>query len=246
MHVWLALGLGVAICQVALLATTVYLHRSIAHRAVTLHPVVALPLRFVIWVTTGIRPREWAAVHRRHHAACDTPADPHSPAVLGFWRVQVLNALLYQRATREHEANRRYMLDLKPDRWDRWFFDHDVAGPLLGLGALCLVVGWSTALVAGAIHAVLYVQLNSAINAVGHTHGSRPHSNSGTNGIILALITAGEGLHNNHHDWPTCPNLSRRRIELDPGYWFIRMLSGLQLATIRVPVNSRRERDASW
>ena len=87
--------MGLVTAELAILVTTVYLHRGLAHRAITVHPAVVLPLRVVIWVATGMKPREWTAVHRRHHAATDTPDDPHSPLVLGFWRVQLANAALY-------------------------------------------------------------------------------------------------------------------------------------------------------
>ena len=92
MHWLLALGVGIAIAQLATLATTVYLHRGLAHRAVTIHPAAGVVLRFFLWMSTGMRAREWAAVHRKHHAASDTVDDPHSPIVLGFWRVQLANA----------------------------------------------------------------------------------------------------------------------------------------------------------
>src|SRR4051794_25441653 len=85
------------VTQIASVATTVYLHRGLSHRALAVKPAAALPFRFLIWVTTGMKPREWAAVHRKHHAATDTPDDPHSPKVLGFWRVQLGNVGLYKK-----------------------------------------------------------------------------------------------------------------------------------------------------
>src|SRR5205814_1291350 len=107
----LGLLVGVVISQVAILATTVYLHRGLAHRALTVHPLVSVPMRFLLWMTTGMRPREWVAVHRRHHAATDTSDDPHSPLVLGFWRVQLANAALYRRTARDGTTVQRYAKD---------------------------------------------------------------------------------------------------------------------------------------
>ena len=103
MHVLTGVIVGFVVAQAAILATTVYLHRGLAHRAVTLHPAVVGVLRFFLWITTGMKPREWAAVHRRHHSSTDTVDDPHSPLVLGFWRVQLANAALYRRTARDGE-----------------------------------------------------------------------------------------------------------------------------------------------
>src|SRR5262245_19559549 len=87
----LALGLGFAVTQMAIIVTSVWLHRSLAHKSLTVNGPVTLAFRFVIWITTGMKPREWAAIHRKHHAATDTAEDPHSPRVHGFWRVQLGN-----------------------------------------------------------------------------------------------------------------------------------------------------------
>jgi stearoyl-CoA desaturase (delta-9 desaturase) len=231
---WLtAVILGVVLMQVATFATTVYMHRGLAHRALTVNPWVAVPLRAFLWMSTGMRPREWAAVHRRHHAALDTAEDPHSPLVLGVWRVQLTNAYLYQRAVRDREQIDRYARDITPDAWDRWFFDHDILGPLLGIALLCLVFGWETGLLAAAIHLFLYVAFNGMVNSFAHTVGRRPYENSGTNLRVLAVITMGEGLHNTHHALPTSARLSFSRGEVDLGWQGIRLLQRLKLAKVR-------------
>jgi len=241
-HVLLGLVVGLVTAELAILVTTVYLHRGLAHRAITVHPVVAGPLRVVIWVATGMKPREWTAVHRRHHAATDTPDDPHSPLVLGFWRVQLANAALYRRTARDGVTVDKYAKDLPPDRLDRWFFDRAWLGLGIGVVVLCLVLGWQTGLLAAVVHMVAYLGLSGAVNAVGHTVGDRPHDNSATNGRLLALITAGEGLHNNHHDAPTSARFARTRGDPDLGWWAVRSLSLLGLVRIRhrtVPARSR-------
>lgn len=235
MSVLVALAVAAVTAQVALLATTVYLHRGVTHGALTLHPIAAFPLRFILWVATGIRPREWAGVHRRHHARTDTKDDPHSPAMVGFWRVLLTNAFMYRRAARDRERVLHYTRDLRPNRLDRYLFDHEILGPVLGAGLLCLVFGWQVGLIASALHSVLYVALNGAVNSIGHTAGTRPQENSGTNGRLLALLTAGEGLHNNHHHTPTAARLSWRRLELDPGWWLIWSLQRVGLAELRHP-----------
>src|SRR5215470_7550296 len=119
-----AIVAGLVVTQLTIAVTTVYLHRSLTHRALTLHPVVAAPCRFIVWITTGMRPREWVAVHRKHHAATDTVEDPHSPAVVGFWRVQLGNVGLYKRAASDRELVRKYARDNPTDNFDRYAFDY--------------------------------------------------------------------------------------------------------------------------
>ena len=233
MDLLLALGAGLLVAQIATLATTVYLHRGLAHRAVAIHPAAALFLRFFLWISTGMRAREWTAVHRKHHAASDTEADPHSPIVLGFWRVQLANAALYRRTARDGETVDKYARDLPPSRLDRLLFDHAFLGLGIGITIFCLMLGWQTGLVASAVHAVTYLMMSGAINAIGHTHGSRPHDNKATNGRLLAIVTSGEGLHNNHHAAPTSARFSQRFGEIDPGWWFVRALAALRLAKVR-------------
>jgi stearoyl-CoA desaturase (delta-9 desaturase) len=232
-NVWLALVVGFAVTQISIIVTTVYLHRTLAHRALAVRGPSAMVSRVVLWLTTGMRPREWVAVHRRHHATSDTPDDPHSPRVLGFWRVQLANVGLYRRVARDKLTVRRYARDLPSDQLDRWFFDHGVAGLAIGIGILCVTLGWQTGLLAAAVHAVTYVMLSGAINAIGHTRGRRPHDNLAGNAQWLALITAGEGLHNNHHAAPTSARFALARAEIDPGWWVIRALVLCNQATLR-------------
>jgi stearoyl-CoA desaturase (delta-9 desaturase) len=254
MNPLLALVVGFVTAELAILATTVYLHRCMTHRALTMGPLTALPFRLVLWISTGIRPREWAGVHRRHHAALDTVDDPHSPLRRGFWRVQLFNIVMYHRAAHDTEQIDRYTRDIPRNRLDRYVFDRETIGPLVGLGLLCLVFGWQTGLLAGVFHLAFYVGLNGAVNAVGHTVGERPHANSATNGAILALLTAGEGLHNNHHAAPTAARFSSGRYEIDPAWWLIRRLERAKLLTLRHaggllppkpdrPLPDERERD---
>ena len=233
-----ALVAAFLVTQAAIFATTVFLHRGLAHRALTMHPVAAFPCRFVIWITTGMRPREWAAVHRKHHAATDTAEDPHSPIVQGFWRVQLGNVGLYKRAASNRELVRKYARDIPADNFDRYAFDHALLGLAIGISILVAVMwalgfGLVTGFLAAGIHAVVYVMLAGAINAVGHTFGSRPYANSATNLQSLALVTGGEGLHNNHHAAPTSARFALRDGEIDPGWWFVRSLVAMHLAQVR-------------
>ena len=232
-HPIVGIVVGLLIAEAAIFATTIYLHRGLAHRGLTVHPALAVVLRFFLWVATGMRAREWAAVHRRHHAATDTPLDPHSPAVVGFWRVQLANAALYRRVARDGTTVERYARDLPPDRLDRWFFDHAFLGLGVGITVLIVTLGWSTGLLAASVHMVAYLGLSGAINAIGHTIGTRPEAGSATNLRSLALVTAGEGLHNNHHAAPTSARFAFRRTEIDPAWFVIRLLGALRLVKIR-------------
>ena len=237
-HLLAAVIAAFIVTQLAIVATTVFLHRGLAHRALTMHPVAAFPCRFVIWITTGMRPREWVAVHRKHHAATDTAEDPHSPKVVGFWRVQLGNVGLYKRAAGDAELVRKYARDIPADSFDRYAFDYALVGLGVGISILVVVMwalgfGLVTGFAAAGLHAVMYIMLAGAINAVGHWYGRRPYANSATNLQSLALVTGGEGLHNNHHAAPTSARFSLRDGELDPGWWFVRVLVALHLAQVR-------------
>ena len=221
------------VTQASVLATTVYLHRVLAHRALTVRPPVALAFRLVIWITTGITPRAWVAVHRRHHAFSDTPQDPHSPVQLGFWAVQLGNAKLYRDTIRDGVTVTRYSRDLPPDRLDRSLLDRSFVGLAIGIGFLMVILGPGAGLLAAGIHTVVYLMINGAINAVGHTFGKRPYDNLATNNQWLAWISGGEGLHNNHHAAPTSARFALDRGQTDPGWWLIRLLLRTHQAEVR-------------
>jgi stearoyl-CoA desaturase (delta-9 desaturase) len=235
----LALLVGLAVCQIAIFCTTVFLHRTVAHKALSVSPGVRFAFRFLVWITTGIRPRQWAAVHRRHHAYTDVEGDPHSPLLLGFWKVQLANALLYRKVARDGENTRRYAKDLPPDRWDTVLFDHALLGLGIGIAILCVSLGWEWGLVASAVHTVTYLLLNGAITALAHVTGTQPYPTTARHNQWLAWLTAGEGLHNNHHAVATASKLAMAPREFDPGWWVIRMLVLTRQAKLRVSVADR-------
>jgi stearoyl-CoA desaturase (delta-9 desaturase) len=233
-RVLLAFLVGLALTQIGLLLTTVYLHRALSHKALTVSRPVSWVFRFLIWLTTGIRPRQWVAVHRRHHAFTDVEGDPHSPVLLGFWQVQLGNVYLYKRAIKEGEATMRYAKDLPPDRWDTLLLDHAILGLGIGIALLCLVFGWEVGLMAAGFHTVLYLSLNAAVNAIGHKFGSKVYENGARNNQWLAWLAAGEGLHNNHHAMPTSAKLALHKREIDPGYWLVWALKKTGQAKVRL------------
>lgn len=225
-----------AACVVATMAntcTTVYLHRALSHRALSLRPEASWVFRLVLWLTTGIKPKEWVAVHRKHHAFTDVDGDPHSPVLTSWQHVQMKNVAMYRAALADPELVLKYAKDLPDDKWDRMFFGHNKTGLLIGIGILIVVFGPVTGLLAAFVHANMYLAGNAAVNAMGHHFGRRPYDNGATNLQWLALCTMGEGLHNNHHAAPSSARLSHSRSQIDFGWWVIKALTTLHLAKLR-------------
>jgi stearoyl-CoA desaturase (delta-9 desaturase) len=229
----MAAGIALVLTEFSLCLTTIYLHRAMAHRALTLSPRTVAVCRTLLWLTTGIRPRQWVAVHRKHHAFTDKDGDPHSPFLFGYAAVQFGNVGLYRKVARDPVAVARYARDLRADGWDRWLFDHALVGLGLGICTLCVLIGWQLGLITAAAYTAMYLLGSAAINAVGHWWGKRPHDNLATNNQWLAWIVAGEGLHNNHHAATTSARLALARGEFDPGWWIVRILVMFRLAVLR-------------
>jgi stearoyl-CoA desaturase (delta-9 desaturase) len=230
----LAIAIGVAITTVANLCTTVYLHRGISHRAITFSKPAHAVFKTLIWLTVGIKVREWVAVHRKHHAHTDTPLDPHSPAVHGWFKVQLKNLQMYRSAAHDRANIDKYAKDLPRTTWDRVLYDQSWLGLTILTVALCLTFGWQVGALAMVVHVNYYLGGSAAVNAIGHHFGRRPYANSATNLQWLALLTAGEGLHNNHHAAPTSAKLAHRWYEFDPGWMLIKPLTWMRLAKVRL------------
>jgi stearoyl-CoA desaturase (delta-9 desaturase) len=156
MEMLIVVGVAVALTQVAVLSTSIYLHRALAHRSLTIHPVADVVFRAILWLTTGQSRREWVAVHRKHHAFTDCEGDPHSPRLLGFWRVQLFNVYYYIVACRDRASIQKYAPDLAPDRLDRKLFSRGLLGLAIGIASLCVIMGPPPALHPGVIHPALY------------------------------------------------------------------------------------------
>ena len=227
----LSLVVAAILIQVAVFGTTIYLHRAATHRALVLHPAVAWLFRLSLWLTTGLSTREWVAVHRKHHAFTDQEGDPHSPYLMGFWSVQLGNVFHYLREAKNPEVLERYARDITDDWSERVLFRHGLLGLTIGTASLCVLIGTGPALTAAAIHAFTYVfVLSSSINGLCHAVGYRNFENTATNLRFLALLTGGEGLHNNHHGYPRSPKFSFRASEIDPAWPVIKLLIALNLA----------------
>jgi stearoyl-CoA desaturase (Delta-9 desaturase) len=227
----LMLLVSAILIQVAVFSTTIFLHRTATHKALILHPSLEWSFKFALWLTTGILTKEWVAVHRKHHAFTDEEGDPHSPALLGFWKVQLGNVYYYMREVKTTDVVARYARDIKEGWWDRHVFKHGTVGLVLGTTALCMVMGIGWGLLAAFIHAFMYVfVLSSSINGLCHQVGYKNFDNTATNIRLLALLTGGEGLHNNHHGYPRSPKFSFKASEFDPAWPIIKLLIALRLA----------------
>ena len=229
--------------QVSIFATTIYLHRGLAHRALRFARPFGFILRATVFFFTGMVPRQWVAIHRKHHHFTDVEGDPHSPMLFGYWKVQLGNVYFYRREARNRETIEKYAPDLRPDWWDRRFFDRSLLGPALSILALWPVmhsIEGTSGTVMGSLFwsgltfgfsALFFVLGAAGVNALGHMVGYKNFDNTATNLKLLALITGGEGLHNNHHARPGTARFAARAGEklFDLGYHVIRVLSALLL-----------------
>jgi stearoyl-CoA desaturase (Delta-9 desaturase) len=229
----IALGVSIVVLQIMVFSTTIYLHRSATHRALTLHPVAAWGFRLCIWLFTGIVPREWVAVHRKHHAHTDEEGDPHSPLLVGFWKVQLGNVFYYVKEARNPETVATYAKDMQgSDIWDKIAFNYGGAGLIVGGALLCTFLGW-WGLFASLFAGFMYVfVLSSSINGLCHYFGYKNFDNTAGNFRSVALLTGGEGLHNNHHGRPRAAKFSVRKSEIDPAWPVIRTMEILGLAKV--------------
>lgn len=232
--VLLGIIIGIAVTTLANVCTTVYLHRGLSHRAIAFSKPADAIFKTLIWLTTGIKVREWVAVHRKHHAHTDTDEDPHSPAISGWKTVQVKNLVMYRTAARNQANIQKYARDLAPTKWDRYLFDRSLLGLGIGTTILCLVFGWQVGLIAAVVHVNYYLAASAAVNAIGHQFGRRPYDNSATNLQWLAFLTAGEGFHNNHHAAPTSARFAHRWYQIDLGWFIIKPMTWFGLAKIRL------------
>jgi stearoyl-CoA desaturase (delta-9 desaturase) len=233
---WQLVLVVLAMTHVTIVAVTVYLHRCQAHRALDLHPLVAHFFRFWLWLTTGMITREWVGVHRRHHARCETPEDPHSPQVLGLRKVLWEGAELYRAATDDPELVGRYAHGT-PDDWiERHLYQRF---NFLGVSLMLVIDAVLFGIPGIAVWAVqmFWIPFFAAgvINGVGHFWGYRNFESpdAATNISPWGILIGGEELHNNHHAFPSSAKLSARWWEFDIGWMYIRLLTLLGLARVR-------------
>jgi stearoyl-CoA desaturase (delta-9 desaturase) len=234
---WGVAAVALTLTHITIVSVTVFLHRHQAHRALDLHPAASHFFRFWLWLTTGMVTREWAAVHRKHHAKCDTPEDPHSPQVLGINRVLWGGVFLYVKEAGKPETLERYGHGTPDDWLERHLYSQFQVLGLTLMGAIDVIL---FGVVPGAL--VLATQIvwipfwaAGVINGIGHYWGYRlwPTPDASTNITPLGILIGGEELHNNHHAYPTSAKLSIKWYEFDIGWLYIRILEALGLATLK-------------
>jgi len=247
LYLWLTEGLAgssiaallvtfAIMAQLTILSVTLYLHRCQAHRGVDLHPIVSHPMRFWLWLTTAMVTKEWVAIHRKHHAHCETAEDPHSPQVYGIGKVVLQGVQLYQKASDDASIMEKYGAGTPADWLERNVYGrHPSLGPTLLLFieiAAFGVIGvsfWALQML------VIPVLAAGIVNGLGHWWGYRNFETDdrATNLTPWALLIGGEELHNNHHAFPSSARFALRRFEFDIGWATLRVFERLGLAKVR-------------
>ena len=227
---------GFVMVQITMMAVTLYLHRDQAHRSLDLHPALRHFFRFWIWMTSGMLTREWVAVHRKHHAFCETEDDPHSPQIYGLKKVLLEGAELYRDETGNEETIRKYGRGCPDDWMERNVYTRFPYGGIILLIVLDLllfgvpgIILIATSLVSMPLFAA------GVINGVGHHSGYRNFEcdDAATNIVPWGLLLGGEELHNNHHAFPTSARFSVRPWEFDIGWMYITVFRALGLAKVK-------------
>jgi stearoyl-CoA desaturase (Delta-9 desaturase) len=233
---WQIILFTLAMTHVTMISVTVFLHRHQAHRALDLHPIASHFFRFWLWLTTGQVTKEWASIHRKHHAKCEQPEDPHSPHVYGIKTVLLQGAELYRKESKNKETMARYGHGT-PDDWIErnlytrfsWqgvglmmIIDLTLFG-MAGLAVWAVQMAWTPVMAAGII--------NGAAHFWGYRNFEAPDAS--TNISPWGIIIAGEELHNNHHTYPTSAKLSVKPYEFDIGWMYITMMQAVGLAKVK-------------
>lgn len=233
---WGYIIVTLAITHITIASITIYLHRHSAHRALDLHPIPSHFFRFWLWLTTGMVTKEWTAIHRKHHAKCETLDDPHSPQIYGIKKVLTEGAELYRLEAKNKETLERYGHGT-PDDWiERNVYTKYSAtgiglmliinfilfGPI-GITIWAIQMMWTPVMAAG------------VINGIGHYWGYRNFQaeDASRNVAPWGILIGGEELHNNHHAYPTSAKLSNKWFEFDIGWLYIRILEMMGLATVK-------------
>jgi len=233
---WQILLFTLAVTHITIAGVTIFLHRCQAHRALDLHAIPSHFFRFWLWLTTGMVTKEWAAIHRKHHAKCETVEDPHSPVTRGIETVVFEGAELYRTEAKNRDTIEKYGHGT-PDDW----IEHNVYTKHSALGvALMLIINVALFGVLGlTVWAVqmAWIPVTAAgiINGIGHYWGYRNYDckDASTNILPIGIIIGGEELHNNHHTFGTSAKLSAKWYEFDIGWMYISILAFFGLAKVK-------------
>jgi stearoyl-CoA desaturase (delta-9 desaturase) len=233
---WQIVIFALVATHITIAAVTIYLHRSQAHRALELHPVVSHFFRFWLWLTTGMVTKEWVAIHRKHHAKCETVDDPHSPVTRGIKTVLLTGSELYRAEAKVQETLDKYGHHT-PDDWiERHLYTRY---SWQGVGLMLIVDLFLFGAIGAAVWALqmAWIPITAAgiINGLGHWWGYRNFeaADASTNISPWGIVIGGEELHNNHHTYPTSAKLSVKPHEFDIGWMYIRLMEMAGLATVR-------------
>ena len=233
---WAIVGVVLAFTHITIASITIFLHRHQAHGSVSLHPLVSHFFRFWLWMTTGMVTREWVAVHRKHHARCETEDDPHSPQVKGINTVLWRGTELYRKEASNEQTMKQYGQGT-PDDWleNKVYARH----PGLGLTLMAIIDLLCFGVLGVTVFAIqmLWTPLWAAgvINGIGHYWGYRNFetSDAARNIVPIGIFIGGEELHNNHHAYATSARLSNKWWEFDIGYFYIRLMQLFGLAKVK-------------
>ena len=222
--------------HITIISVTIYLHRHQAHRSLELHPIASHFFRFWLWTTTGMLTGQWIAIHRKHHAKCETEEDPHSPQTRGILKVLLEGAELYRAEARNEETIRRFIHGAPDDWLERNVYTRY---PILGISVMMVIDVALFGIVGVSVWAVQMVWIPfwaaGVVNGLAHWAGYRNFNSTdaSTNIFPLGILIGGEELHNNHHTYATSAKLSNKWYEFDMGWMYIRLLAALRLATIK-------------
>jgi stearoyl-CoA desaturase (delta-9 desaturase) len=222
--------------QITIACVTIFLHRHQAHRALDLHPVPSHLFRFWLWFATGVITKEWASIHRKHHAKCETAEDPHSPIIFGIKKVLFQGYELYRKEAENKETMERYGHGTPDDWLERNLYSkHSALGISLML-VVDIVLFGPIGLTIWAVQ-MAWIPVNAAgiINGAGHYWGYRNFqcADASTNIIPVGIFIGGEELHNNHHAYASSAKLSSKWYEFDIGWMYIRILQAFGMAQVK-------------
>jgi stearoyl-CoA desaturase (delta-9 desaturase) len=228
---------ALALTHITIAAVTIYLHRCQAHRALELHPLISHFFRFWLWLTTGMVTKEWAAIHRKHHAKCETVEDPHSPQIYGINRVLWAGVFLYVKESFNKETLERYGHGTPDDWMERNLYTrYSVFGVFAMLAVDLLLFGVVPGVLIWLVQ-IAWIPFWAAgvINGVGHFFGYRSYdvADASTNIVPWGILIGGEELHNNHHAFASSAKLSSKWYEIDIGWMYICILEAVGLATVK-------------
>jgi len=233
---WQIVLIALGLTHITIASVTIFLHRHQAHRALDLHAIPSHFFRFWLWLTTGMVTKEWAAIHRKHHAKCEQAEDPHSPQVYGIKKVFFEGSELYRAEAKNQETMDRYGHGT-PDDWIERNLYTRYSWQGVGLMFIINLALFGAAGAAVWALQMAWIPITAAgiINGIGHYWGYRNFEapDASTNISPWGILIGGEELHNNHHTYPTSAKLSVKPYEFDIGWLYISILSTLGLAKVK-------------